>query len=237
VVLVLVVVLMRQHDFRLITNHHAKISFSHFFFIYVLNSMLFHFQTGNNVYQTGIKLSDSEKLDSFCAVLLKEDIILHMARNQFGLCVIRCLFLHVIGTPESFLSLKKRLLLHWNELCYLKYGNLTAQFLLTSSMNDQDFEQFDLFNIVRTMSKHPHGNHVVQSLCQRCALEGTEEQKSQIIQVKSKQAKCSTVYHILDVFCGGLELTNDSCIVYFFLLGHHTIFGANGNEPVRCLCL
>jgi hypothetical protein len=104
-------------------------------------------------------------------------------------------------------------------------------------MNDQDFEQFDLFNIVRTMSKHPHGNHVVQSLCQRCALEGTEEQKSQIIQVKSKKAKCSTVYYILDVFCGGLELTNDSCIVYFFLLGHHTIFGANGNEPVRCLCL
>ncbi|MBT5706742.1 MAG: hypothetical protein HOI66_10505 [Verrucomicrobia bacterium] len=52
-------------------------------------------------------------------------------------------------------------------------------------MNDQDFEQFDLFNIVRTMSKHPHGNHVVQSLCQRCALEGTEEQKSQIESLKS----------------------------------------------------
>ena len=193
-VLVLVLTLVRQHAFRLITNHHEipAVSFSHFLNL-CLNSMLFHFQTGNNVYQTGIKLSDSEQLDSFCAVLLTEDIILHMARNQFGLCVIRCLFQHVIGTPESFLSLKKRLLLHWHELCYLKYGNLTAQFLLTSSMNDQDFEHFDLFNIVRTMSKHPHGNHVVQTLCQRCALEGTEEQKSQIIQVKSRNAKCSTV--------------------------------------------
>ena len=139
---------------------------------------------GNNVYQTGIKLSDVDQLNTFCKVLLVDDIILKMARNQFGLCVIRCLFQQILAKqepPPYYLQLKTCIFQNWNDLCFLKYGNLTAQFLISSCMDNDDFEQFDLFNIVRTMSKHPHANHVVQTLCQRCALHGTNEQKLQMI--------------------------------------------------------
>ena len=139
---------------------------------------------GNNVYQTGIKLCDSENLDKICNAVLVDDIIIHMAKNQFGLCVIRCLFQNMITTPASD-RLKERLLQSWNDLCFLKYGNLTAQFLLSTCMDNEDVERLDLFNAIRTMAKHPHGNHVVQRLCARIATSGTDEQRQAIISATS----------------------------------------------------